>query len=350
MQRGLYAWLLGLAFATACSAGANDEGGIAGGGGKVNLGGGGSSSGGASSGGGGGITLGGNNSGGSSSGGAAGGSAASAGAGGQIGCQSDGGGATGPGGAGNGGPEQCGNGLDDNANGFVDEGCSCVAGSSQPCYGGPAWAAGQGKCVKATQQCATTGEFPQWGPCTGWVPPTMEVCEGSVDEDCNGQIDESCGCCNGDVQPCGVQSGACTPGTHTCVNGTWGDCQGGVMPTTEICGNKIDDDCDGQIDEGCTIDLPVNIDGDCVTAKCPPQAPYAVGCQITMAGGDARGCVANDGGSVVYFQEGDKCGAGKVTGTLLCSSQPGPALGPANCAINKSTKYYPQTKAGCPAT
>ena len=122
------------------------------------------------------------------------------------------------------------------------------------------------------------------------------------------------------------------------------------MPQTEICGNKIDDDCDGQIDEGCTIDLPVNINGDCVTATCPPQAPYAVGCQITMAGNDARGCVANNGGPVVYFQEGDKCGAGKVTGTLLCSSQPGAPLSASNCAINKSTKYYPTSKAGCPAT
>ena len=272
------------------------------------------------------------------------------GAAGQIGCQSDGGGATGPGGAGSGGPEVCGNGLDDNANGFVDEGCSCTAGSTQPCYGGPAWAAAKGKCAQAVQQCSTTGEFPQWGPCTGWVPPTMEVCEGSVDEDCDGQVDESCGCCNGDVQPCGVQEGACTPGSHTCANGKWGDCQGGVMPQTEICGNKIDDDCDGQIDEGCTIDLPVNINGDCVTATCPPQAPYAVGCQITMAGNDARGCVANNGGPVVYFQEGDKCGAGKVTGTLLCSSQPGAPLSASNCAINKSTKYYPTSKAGCPAT
>jgi hypothetical protein len=55
------------------------------------------------------------------------------------------------------------------------------------------------------------------------------------------------------------------------------------------------------------------------------------------------------GGPVVYFQEGDKCGAGKVTATLLCSSQPGAPLGPANCPINKSTKYYPQNESGCPA-
>lgn len=343
--RSFPAWV-GLGLAMACSAASNEGGGTAGAG-NVGVGGGsGAASG--SGGDGGGMTFGG-------AGGSAGGAAASGGAGlggaaGQIGCQSDGGGATGPGGAGNGGPEVCGNGLDDNANGFVDEGCSCTAGASQPCYGGPAWAAGVGKCAKATQQCMSGGEFPQWGPCVGWIPPTIETCEGSVDEDCDGQVDESCGCCSGDVQPCGVQEGACTPGSQTCVNGVWSDCTGGVMPTPEICGNQIDDDCDGQVDEGCTINLPVNINGDCVTASCPPQAPYPIGCQITMAGNDPRGCIANNGGPVVYFQEGDKCGAGNVSGTLLCSSQPGAPLGPTNCAINKSTKYYPPTKAGCPAT
>ena len=107
---------------------------------------------------------------------------------------------------------------------------------------------------------------------------------------------------------------------------------------------------DGGRREGAPFGCRVNITGVWGRATCPPQAPYAVGCQITMAGNDARGCVANNGGPVVYFQEGDKCGAGKVTGTLLCSSQPGAPLSASNCAINKSTKYYPTSKAGCPAT
>jgi len=347
MARVVFGWAALMLVGSACGATSNEDGGIAGGG-NAGVAAGGAA--GSAAGSGGGLSLGGSSAGGSAGAGATAGAAGAGGSGGEVGCQSDGGGATGPGGAGNGGPEQCGNGLDDNANGFVDENCTCAAGTTQPCYGGPAWAAGKGKCAKATQQCVGGGEFPQWGPCGGWVPPSIEVCEGSIDEDCDGQVDESCGCCEGDVQPCGVQQGACTPGSQTCVNGKWGDCQGGVMPNPEICGNKIDDDCDGQIDEGCTINLPVNISGDCVTASCPPQAPYPIGCQITMAGGDPRGCIANNGGPVVYFQEGDKCGAGSVTGTLLCSSQPGAPLGPSNCAINKSTKYYPPTKAGCPAT
>jgi hypothetical protein len=70
-----------------------------------------------------------------------------------------------------------------------------------------------------------------------------------------------------------------------------------------------------------------------------------------MDGNDPRGCVAHAPGSpVVYFQEGDACGAGHVGGTLQCSSQPGAPLSEANCAINKQTKYYPADQSGCPDT
>jgi hypothetical protein len=131
----------------------------------------------------------------------------------------------------------------------------------------------------------------------------------------------------------------------------WGLCGGGVEPVDEICNNGIDDDCDGDTDEGCVIDVEVHLDGDCLTASCPPQAPYPIGCDITMAGGDSRGCVASTPtSSTVYFQEGNACGAGKVTGTLKCSSQPGAKLDQTTCAINKSDKFFPDTKDGCPDT
>ncbi len=92
---------------------------------------------------------------------------------------------------------------------------------------------------------------------------------------------------------------------------------GEVGPTSEICGNGLDDDCNGMPDDRCptVVEVPVAIDGDCVTTRCPPSAPYPVGCNIRMAGDDPRGCVASmPMNSVVYFQEGDRCGAGRVTG------------------------------------
>jgi hypothetical protein len=268
------------------------------------------------------------------------------------GCSVDGSAGSGGSGGGTTGPEQCGNGLDDDNNGFVDEGCACTLGAKQPCYDGPPWLSGVGACTKGEQACEGTAEFHGWGPCLGSTPPSVEICEGASDENCNGLVDESCQCCTGETRPCGPTVGICTPGSQTCVNGVWGACEGVTVPGQEICDNGLDDNCDGVSDEGCKLDVPVNIDGDCVRASCPPQAPYAIGCTVTFSGDDPRGCVANTlNDSIVYFQEGDKCGAGHVSGTLFCSSQPSSTpLNDQNCPINKSTKYYPPARSGCPAT
>lgn len=97
--------------------------------------------------------------------------------------------------------------------------------------------------------------------------------------------------------------------------------------------------------------LNIDIDGDCLTATCPAEAPYPVGCNIDMDGGDERGCVASQPtSSVVYFQEGDACGAGHVGGTMLCSATPGLPLTEANCPMNKSQKFYPMASNDCPDT
>jgi len=37
-----------------------------------------------------------------------------------------------------------------------------------------------------------------------------------------------------------------------CRNGVWGECEKAKGPReNEICGNRLDDDCDGEVDEGC---------------------------------------------------------------------------------------------------
>jgi hypothetical protein len=200
--------------------------------------------------------------------------------------------------------ETCGNGLDDDHNGFIDEGCSCTSGATQPCFGGPIARAAAPECTKGTQTCVGE-EFTGWKACEGW---------------------------------------SCGPTT----------------PPPERCDNHTDDDCDARIDEGCVLDVPVNIDGDCIAVSCPPQAPYPVGCDLTMEGEDARGCVANvPGSSSVYFQEGDACplpppfdfgGAGHVSGTLLCSTVlPAGPLGADSCTIhNKAQPIYAMDRSGCP--
>ncbi len=65
-----------------------------------------------------------------------------------------------------------------------------------------------------------------------------------VDDDCDGAVDEA--------EPmvgmaCGTATGACEPGRFSCVRGAI-QCGGSVGPQSELC-NAADDDCDGRTDE-----------------------------------------------------------------------------------------------------
>jgi hypothetical protein len=65
--------------------------------------------------------------------------------------------------------------------------------------------------------------------------------------------------------------------------------------------------------------------------------------------GDDRGCVASTPTSpVVYFQAGDQCNAGLVTGTLCCSTTPKPPLNQQTCPINKPKPMHVANKTECP--
>lgn len=84
--------------------------------------------------------------------------------------------------------EICGNGSDDNCDGRVDEDCSCVGGEVQSCFAGPPGRRGIGGCVDGTMVC-TGFEFGSWGPCEGSLLPEPEVCDGK-DNDCNDCVDD----------------------------------------------------------------------------------------------------------------------------------------------------------------
>ena len=167
--------------------------------------------------------------------------------------------------------ERCGNGLDEDCDGTVDEGFDV----------GGACSASIGACARAGQMaCTADGTDVVCDAVAG--APSIETCDNGVDEDCDGEVDEL-GCeapascdpdltgpvvtvaependCDGETDE-GFDAGdACSAGIGACRVDGVRVCHPDGLDTicdavpaaagSELCGNGIDDDCDGETGEG----------------------------------------------------------------------------------------------------
>lgn len=131
--------------------------------------------------------------------------------------------------------EVCNDGLDNDCNGFIDCddiacGCTDLDGDG---YGvGP---------------CCASGDCDDTDPSIN--PGASEICADGIDNDCDGFVDcddFECGCTDADGDGYGT-GGPCCAGPVDC-----DDTDPSIYPgSVEICGDGIDNDCDGSVDEGC---------------------------------------------------------------------------------------------------
>jgi hypothetical protein len=130
----------------------------------------------------------------------------------------------------------CGNACDDNYN-CVEGICieeACSPGTVEDCYSGLDVTLGVGLCAGGQRTCNNAGT---WGICVGEVTPHQEVCGNGLDENCNGEADE-----NVDLDGDGYTTcdGDCCEADTQCSGPAL------VNPGAfETLGNNVDDDCDG---------------------------------------------------------------------------------------------------------
>ncbi len=138
-------------------------------------------------------------------------------------------------------PAEACDGTDDDCDGTVDEGCTCLDGQIQSCYTGSQETQGVGECHDGSQTCVAGA----WGPCTGDAKPSPEECD-VKDNDCDGAIDNGnpgggATCPTGNLGVCALGTMACQGGVVVCVQD--------VQPSTEVC-DGLDNDCDPNTADG----------------------------------------------------------------------------------------------------
>jgi len=118
---------------------------------------------------------------------------------------------------------------------------ACTPGATADCYDGPSSTMGVGVCHGGQKTCSSTGF---WGTCQGEITPGAEICGNLIDDNCSGVIDEDEDQDHDGFTTC---QGDCCDNTAQC--GQPGLVNPGAFDAP---GNNVDDDCDGMADNGAT--------------------------------------------------------------------------------------------------
>ncbi len=209
--------------------------------------------------------------------------------------------------------EEC-NGIDDDCDTVIDNDLPCVAGEAVACTT-TCGSTGSGVCTAA---CA----LPDPADCA----PPAETCSG-VDDDCDTEVDEDFDCVMGATVDCTTACGTINPAgicTATCTIPTGDDCPAAA----EVC-NGVDDDCDGEADDGfdcvqgaavdcltsCGSTNPAGVCTDACTVPAPADCPIPA--EVCNGADDDCDTVVDDGFACTAGAS-QTCTAGACTGTQLC--------------------------------
>lgn len=249
--------------------------------------------------------------------------------------------------------ESC-NGKDDDCNGIVDD-PTVIAAQKPPAVGcNPKPGT---PCAGADFACAgATGWRCQYGPgveldATGKLQVVESRCDG-LDGNCNGQVDESfpelgAACDNGLLGACrDVGEQVCdpqNPAQTTCDLGVLPDPVPGA-PSAETC-NGVDDDCNGQVDDGIIDDMVTITVGathflvDRYEASRPDATTSSPGLS------ESRRCVTAGVVPWTFTTQAEAAGACALSGARLCTAAELEAAcqGAALAAYPYGASYQPLT-------
>ena len=132
----------------------------------------------------------------------------------------------------------------------------CTPGDTRECYEGPSGSKGVGACKAGISTCVVDGT--DWSECVGQVTPGPEICGDGIDQDCDGDDMTA-------ENAIDIDGDGYTYCDGDCCETSW-DCTGEperINPGAyEFDDNAIDDNCNGEIDETtiCDEGLTLQVD------------------------------------------------------------------------------------------